>query len=145
MLKEIKYDDIKIGDSSSIERKVTQSDIEIYSKISGDTNPLHTDAEYAKKTIFGKIIAHGSFTASMISAVLATKLPGPGYIYISQEVKFLKPVYPGDTIKTEVVVTKKIEGKKILELNTTCKNQKDEIVLDGKALVMAPRIAEKKG
>ena len=98
MLKENKYIDIKVGQKASISRKITEKDILDFANIVGDFNPIHVDEKFAKKSIFKGNIAHGMLTASLISAVLGNKLPGPGYIYLKQELKFLKPVFPDDTI-----------------------------------------------
>ncbi|MCL5965379.1 MAG: MaoC family dehydratase [Deinococcus sp.] len=88
----------KIGDHASISKTITEADIALFVAVSGDTNPLHTNAEYAKRSRFGERIAHGSLTASLISNVIGTKLPGVGAVYLSQTLKFIKPVKIGDTI-----------------------------------------------
>ncbi|MAG18212.1 MAG: enoyl-CoA hydratase [Candidatus Diapherotrites archaeon] len=138
MLKENKYVDLAVGQKAFISREITEKDIMDFAKISGDMNPLHVDKTYAKKATFKNIIAHGILTAALISAVLGTKLPGPGYIYLQQEIKFLKPVFPGDTISVEVEITKKINEKKSLELSFTCTNQRNQIVLGGSSIIKAP-------
>ena len=98
------YDQIKVGDTASLERAVTENDIELFALVSGDVNPAHLDAEFAAKDIFGKPVAHGMWTASLISAVLGTTLPGPGCIYLGQTIAFTKPVFPGDTVTATVTV-----------------------------------------
>ena len=92
------FDELKIGDSASIKRTLTLKDIELFSIMSGDVNPAHVDAEYAKDDMFHQIIAQGMWGASLISTVLGTELPGPGTIYLDQTLKFTAPVVPGDTI-----------------------------------------------
>ncbi|HZX20199.1 MAG TPA: MaoC family dehydratase [archaeon] len=133
------YANLSIGQSAELTKKISQKDIERFAEISGDKNPIHLDDEYAKNSIFGKKVAHGLLAVSMISTILGTKLPGPGSIYLKQEVKFLKPVFPGDTITAKVTVTKKFEEKKRVELSTSCSNQNNETVLDGTSLVQVER------
>ena len=95
-------EDLEIGMSRMLERKITQNDILLFSKVSGDQNPVHLDDEYAQQTIFGRRIAHGMLTASLISAVIAEQLPGHGTVYLSQTLKFIRPVLPGQLITTKV-------------------------------------------
>jgi len=124
-----------IGAKSSLSNKVTSADITTFADITGDTNPLHLDHEYASQTRFGKCIAHGILGAGLISAVLGTLLPGPGTIYLSQELKFLHPVFSGDTITAEVeIISIKVE-KAILTIDTNCFNQDDTQVMGGRAVV----------
>src|SRR3990167_9480383 len=101
------FDEISIGDSASIENILTERDILLFGLMSGDVNPAHLDPDYAKDDIFHTIIGHGMWGGSLISTVLGTQLPGPGTIYLSQSLKFLKPVLIGDIIKTKVTVTDK--------------------------------------
>ncbi|WP_341466998.1 MaoC family dehydratase [Desulfofundulus salinus] len=130
------FEQIQVGDRASFSKTVTESDITLFAGITGDLNPLHVDAEFARQTVFGGRIAHGMLTGGLISAVLGTRLPGPGTIYLSQSLQFLRPVYPGDTITAEVEVIEKVPRKNRLRLRTTCHNQKGEQVLDGEAVVM---------
>lgn len=130
---------IQIGDSASFTKTVTESDIILYAGISGDFNPAHMDAEHAKNTMFGKRIAHGMLSAGFISNVLGNKLPGPGTIYMGQELRFVKPVYIGDTVTATVTVTEKIEEKNRLKLDTVVTNQNGEAVITGVATVMPPK------
>jgi len=125
----------QVGDRASIRRTVTESDIVNFAGITGDFNPVHVDEEYAKDTVFGGRIAHGLFTASLISSVLGNKLPGPGCVYLKQTLTFLAPVRIGDTIEAEVEVLEIIEDKGRLRLSTTCKNQAGKTVLNGEAIV----------
>lgn len=131
-------DQIKIGDSASFTKTITESDVYTYAGITGDLNPAHINEVEAEKGIFKTRVAHGMLTAGLVSAVLGMQLPGPGTIYLGQELKFTKPVYFGDTITAKVEVTEIIK-KKILKLKTTCTNQKGEVVLEGVASVMPPR------
>ena len=95
-------EDLEIGMSRMLERQITQKDIALFSEVSGDRNPVHLDEEYAQQTIFGKRIAHGMLTASLISAVIAEQLPGHGTVYLSQTLKFIRPVLPGQLVITTV-------------------------------------------
>ena len=111
------------GQSASLSREVTAADVEAFARITGDTNPVHLDAVFAAETRFGARIAHGMLAVSYISAVLGTRFPGPGTIYLSQNVTFLKPVYLGDTITATVTVSRYREDKGIVTLLTECWNQ----------------------
>lgn len=131
--------EINIGDSASFIKSVTEYDVYSFAGITGDFNPAHINTEYASETSFGKIIAHGILSIGFISNVLGTQLPGPGGIYIRQVCDFKKPVFIGDTITATVVVTKKDETKNRVWLHTYCTNQRDEMVVDGEAIMMPPR------
>lgn len=133
--------EIKVGDMDSISKTVTEYDVYAFAGITGDFNPAHVNEEYANQTMFKTRIAHGMLGVGIISAVLGTKLPGPGSIYIEQEVAFKKPVYIGDTITAVVEVMRiNTEGKKpIIDFKTTCYNQNEEIVIDGIAKIIPPR------
>ncbi|MEZ6001097.1 bifunctional enoyl-CoA hydratase/phosphate acetyltransferase [Hyphomonas sp.] len=133
------YDQIKVGDTASLERAVTENDVELFALVSGDVNPAHLDAEFAAKDIFGKPVAHGMWTASLVSAVLGTTLPGPGCIYLGQTIAFTKPVFPGDTVTATVSVLEKQDKKRLVRLETVCTNQDGETVLKGEATVIAPK------
>jgi 3-hydroxybutyryl-CoA dehydratase len=126
----------KIGDSASISKTITDRDIQAFADVTGDHNPLHLDDEYAAKTRFGRRIAHGMLSASLISAVLANELPGAGSVYLSQTLKFVKPVFPGDTVTALVIVTGIRDDKPIITLETVCVNQHNEPVLKGEATVL---------
>ncbi|QBP41228.1 MaoC family dehydratase [Paenisporosarcina antarctica] len=130
------YYDLKIGDKASLSKTISESDIYQFAGITGDFNPLHVDAEYAKKSIFSERIAHGILTAGFISSVLAMKLPGSDTIYLSQNLIFRAPVRIGDTVIAEVEIIEKRDDKKIIRLRTQVRNQRDEIVIDGEAIVM---------
>ncbi|MGB2179005.1 MAG: bifunctional enoyl-CoA hydratase/phosphate acetyltransferase [Hyphomonas sp.] len=133
------YDQIRVGDTACLERTVTENDIELFALVSGDVNPAHLDAEFAAKDIFGKPVAHGMWTASLVSAVLGTTLPGPGCIYLGQTIAFTKPVFPGDTVTATVTVLEKQDKKRLVRLETVCTNQDGETVLKGEATVIAPK------
>ncbi len=130
------------GQSASITRQVTAEDVETFAKVSGDTNPVHLDANYAAASRFGSRIAHGMLAVSYISAVLGTRFPGPGTIYLSQNVSFLKPVFIGDTITATVSVSKYRAEKGILTLITECFNQAGDKVVDGQAVCLVTDVVE---
>ena len=131
--------EISIGDKSSYSRTVCEADVILFGGVSGDLNPAHFNEEYSKNTIFKGRIAHGMLSAGYISTVLGMHLPGPGTIYLSQELKFTAPVKFGDTITATVEVIEKLEEKNRLILETICTNQKGDIVVKGKAIVMPPK------
>jgi acyl dehydratase len=125
----------KIGDSVSMKR-VAASDLVLQlADISGDQNPIHTNEEYAKKTIFGKRIAHGLFCLGMVSNLIGTKLPGEGAILVNEQVNYLKPVYIDDEIETTVEITEIIYERNKMMMKFECKNQDNEVVLNGSTLV----------
>ena len=123
VLKNCTFDELKVGDSASLVRIVGRDDIDLFAAVSGDVNPAHLDATFAATDLFGHVVAHGMWTAALVSAVLGTKLPGPGTIYLGQDLKFLKPVAPGDTVTVTVRVKEKRPEKHILILETSCTNQ----------------------
>ena len=132
-------DEVEVGQSASFTKTVTEADAYNYAGVSGDFNPAHINEEYAKETFFKTRIAHGMISAGFISAVLGTKLPGPGTIYLGQDLKFTKPVRFGDTITATCTVEEIIKEKNRLILTTVCTNQDGEVVIDGKAIVLAPK------
>lgn len=131
--------EINIGDKSSYSRTVAEADVILFGGVSGDLNPAHFNEEYSKDTMFKGRIAHGMLSASYISTVLGMQLPGPGTIYLSQELKFTSPVKFGDTITATVEVIDRIEERNRITLETICVNQRGEVVVKGKAVVMPPR------
>ncbi len=139
-MRELAYDEIKIGDDASLSRTITEAHIVNYAGVTGDVNPVHVDAEYAAKSMFGERIAHGMLVAGLISAVLGTQLPGPNSIYLGQDLKFKAPVKIGNTVTVVVTVTEKREDKPIMKLQTTVTNQRGEVVVDGSAVLMKPRL-----
>ncbi len=132
------FDEIAVGDSARIERTLTTADIQLFAAMSGDINPQHIDAEFAESTRFHGVIAHGMWGAALISAVLGTRLPGPGTIYLGQTLKFHAPVRVGDTLTTEVTVAARDEAKHRLVLDCRCLNQDGQPVISGEATVLAP-------
>ncbi|CEP36400.1 MULTISPECIES: bifunctional enoyl-CoA hydratase/phosphate acetyltransferase [unclassified Halomonas] len=132
------YDEISIGDSAQLTRRLKTQDIELFAVMSGDVNPAHVDSEYAKTDMFHGVIAHGMWGGALISAVLGTQLPGPGTIFLTQSLNFLAPVGLGDTVKVRVEVTEK-HPKGRLTLACTCFNEHNTLVINGTAEVIAPR------
>lgn len=132
------FDEIEVGDSADLARKLSTKDIELFAVMSGDVNPAHLDVEYAKSDMFHKVIAHGMWGGSLISAVLGTELPGPGTIYLNQSLNFHKPVGLGDMITVRVTVKEKHDKGYRVTLACECINQNGEIVIDGDATVIAP-------
>jgi len=132
-------DQLKVGDSAEWSRIVTEDDIKLFAKATGDINPVHLDQAYAEKTFFKGRIAHGLLSLGYISTVLGNILPGHGTIYVSQEVKFLAPVRIGDTITAKVELTEVNPEKNRVKFKTTCFNQEGKIVVDGAAWVMPPQ------
>ncbi|WP_454635040.1 bifunctional enoyl-CoA hydratase/phosphate acetyltransferase [Bradyrhizobium cenepequi] len=132
------FGELQVGDAASIVRIVGRHDIDLFAAVSGDVNPAHLDTTFAATDLFGHLVAHGMWTGALVSAVLGTKLPGPGTIYLEQDLKFLKPAAPGDTITATVIVKEKRLEKHIVLLDTVCTNQKGDQVLTGTATVIAP-------
>ena len=128
------------GDHAELTRRVETTDLAGFISTVGDFNPVHSDAAYAATTPFKVPIAPGIFTAGLISAVIGTRLPGPGAIYLSQSLKFSKPVKAGDTITAQVVVRDVIRERNRIRLETTCTNQRGEEVLSGEAWVMPSNV-----
>ena len=136
MVQDIKFADLKIGDKASMSKTVSEFDIYNFAGVTGDFNPIHIDAEYAKTTIFKERIAHGMLSAGFISAVIGTGLPGANSIYMGQELRFLAPVKIGDTVTATVEVIELIAAKSRVILRTTVTNQDGVLVTDGKATMM---------
>ncbi|GAA0816143.1 MaoC family dehydratase [Clostridium tertium] len=131
--------EIRLGEKASYSRTVSEADVVLFGGVSGDLNPAHFNEEYCKDTMFKGRIAHGMLSAGYISTVLGMSLPGPGTIYLSQELKFTAPVRFGDTITAVVEVIERLEEKNRITLETICTNQRGEVVIKGKALVMPPK------
>ncbi len=132
------FDEIQIGDSASLTRTLTKEDIQLFAIMSGDISPIHVDEEYAKSDMFQKIIAHGMWGGALISALLGTKLPGPGSIYLGQTLRFRRPVAPGDTITVSATATAKNPEKNRITFECECVNQHGEAVITGTAEILAP-------
>lgn len=133
-------EDLTVGQTASFAKIITESDIVSFSDVSGDTNPLHLDHDYAATTMFKGRIAHGMLTAGLISAVIGTRLPGPGCIYVSQTLAFKGPVRIDDMVTATVTVTEIMAEKSRIRLHCAC-TVKDKVVLDGEAVIMVPRRA----
>lgn len=131
--------EITLGQKATYSKTCTQEDIQLFAKVSGDVNPVHLDEGFAKTTPFGQVIAHGMYTGALVSAALAIELPGPGTIYMGQEIKFKAPVFIGDTITVTLEVSHIREDKAIVTLDCICTNQDDKVVAKGTATVMAPK------
>ncbi len=138
-MKGLTIDQIKVGDSASFAKTVTEADVVLFAGVSGDLNPAHVNAQEAEKGMFKQRIAHGMLSASFISTVLAMSLPGPGTIYLSQELRFTKPVFFGDTVTATCTVIEKIDAKNRLKLETVVRNQHGDVVIEGGATVMPPK------
>jgi 3-hydroxybutyryl-CoA dehydratase len=134
------FEDMKIGQTAAYARTVTEADIVLFAGISGDTNPVHINEEFASNTMFSGRIAHGMLTASLISTVIGTRLPGPGAIYISQSLRFKAPVRIGDTVTARATVTDLLAEKRRATIATVC-TVKNKVVLEGEAVVMVPQRA----
>lgn len=130
---------LKIGDSAQIVKTITEGDIELFAKATGDFNPVHLDQAYAEKTMFKGRIAHGLLSVGFFSTILGNILPGHGTIYLSQEAKFLAPVRIGDTITAKVEVLELVTEKNRAKFRTTCVNQEGKLVVDGIAWSMPPK------
>ena len=131
--------ELKIGDSAEFSKTISEADVYLYAGVSGDLNPAHINEAYAQNTFFKTRIAHGMLSAGFISAVLGMQLPGPGTIYLRQELSFRAPVRSGDTITARAEVVEINVEKNRVRLKTTCVNQEGTLVLDGEALVSPPK------
>lgn len=135
-LENIPFEELTVGQSDTLTRTLTEEDLLLFARVSGDTNPVHLDKEYAATTQFEGRIAHGMWTSSLISCALATRLPGPGGIYLSQEVKFMRPVKIGDTVTVKLEVTDINERRKRATVSTNVINQYGKTVVKGQAEIM---------
>jgi 3-hydroxybutyryl-CoA dehydratase len=131
------FEDLQVGQTDSLGKTITEADVLLYAAVSTDTNPIHIDAEVAKQSLFGERIAHGMLSAGLISAVLGTRLPGPGSLYMRQSLRFAAPVKIGDTVKATVTVTALHTEKKRATLSTVC-TVGDAVVIEGEAYVQVP-------
>ena len=138
------FEDLAVGMSERLSKTVASSDVVGFAQLTGDRNPIHLSEHFAAKTTFGRRIAHGLYTASLISAVLGTRLPGPGAVYISQTLNFRAPVKIGDTVEVTVTVAELIPEKSRARLSCICVVD-GEVVLDGEALVKVPSEKAAKG
>lgn len=142
-MKGITISEMKLGDSASFTKTVSEHDVYTYAGVSGDFNPAHVNEVEAQKGMFGKRIAHGMLSAGFISTVLGTQLPGPGTIYMGQELRFTKPVFFGDTITATVTVAELIPEKNRAILDTVCTNQNGEVVIRVRPPLCRPRTEQK--
>ena len=131
--------ELKIGDRAEFTKTISESDVYLYAGVTGDLNPAHINEEYAKQTFFKTRIAHGLLSAGLLSTVLGNELPGPGSVYIRQELNFLAPVHMGDTVTARAEVTEILSEENRVKLKTSCINQNGVTVLDGEAVVSPPK------
>lgn len=136
-LENLTYDELHVGDSATYTRTLTEDELVLFAAVSGDVNPVHLDSQYASQTIFKERIAHGMWSGALISAALATILPGPGTIYLEQSLSFKRPVKLNDTVQVKITVSAK-EPKGRVVLDCEIRNQNDEVVVTGQAKVIAP-------
>src|SRR5205823_13649486 len=142
-LRTLFFEDLSVGMTECLEKTIASSDVVGFAQVTGDRNPIHLSEHFAAKTQFKTRIAHGLYTASLISAVLGTRLPGPGAIYISQTLHFRAPVKIGDTVDVTVTVAELLPERQRARLTCTCRVGED-VVLDGEALVKVPSAAKAK-
>ena len=138
----VTFEEINLGDTASYSRLVTEREVELFAAVSGDHNPVHLDPEYAATTQFGECIAHGMLTGAFISAAIAMELPGPGTIYLGQNIQFRAPVMLGDTLTVNLEVTAKHDKKPWVTITTVVSNQDGKVVAKGEANVAAPTVKE---
>ena len=136
-------EDLSIGMTAIFGKTVTDADLVLFSGVSGDTNPLHLNREFGQRSMFGTTVVHGMLTASFISTVIGTRLPGPGCIYLSQSLNFRAPVRAGDTVYVRATITDVVRDRRRVTLETICAVG-DKVVLDGEALVMVPSRRQRK-
>ena len=132
------FERLAVGQTAEMAKTVTEADVVLFAGVTGDFNPVHVDAVAAERSRFGGRIAHGMLSAGLVSAVLAMRLPGPGTIYLSQSLRFTRPVRIGDTVTARVEIAELVPAKRRVRLATTCLNQRGETVLEGEAVVMVP-------
>ncbi|NKQ11974.1 MaoC family dehydratase [Pseudomonas sp. SST3] len=135
------YSELEVGQKATYSKTVEERDIQLFAAMSGDHNPVHLDAEFAATTIFRERIAHGMFSGALISAAVACELPGPGTIYIGQTMRFVLPVKLGDTLTVRLEILEKLPKFRV-RIATQVFNQRDEMVVDGEAEILAPRKAQ---
>ncbi|MBP9993469.1 MAG: MaoC family dehydratase [bacterium] len=131
----MRIDELYVGQSSSLSKRFTLEDVKAFARLSQDNNPVHLDKEYAENSVFHQRIVHGFLTGSLLSAIIGTQLPGNGSIYLGQTLNFRKPVYHDQLITATVTVMEIRKDKPIVKLSTVCKNEQDEVVIDGEAIV----------
>ncbi len=134
----VTFEELAIGQSAELKRRLTQKDIELFAAVSGDVNPAHMDEHYAENSLFHGVIGHGMWSGGLISTVLGTELPGPGTIYLEQDMRFKKPVMLGDEVTVRVSVKSKRDDKPVVVFDCICLNEKGEVLVEGTATVLAP-------
>ena len=134
----IPYDDLQVGQTASFSSSVEERDVQLFAAVSRDHNPVHLDAAFAAQTMFKERIAHGMFSGAQISAAIACEMPGPGTIYLGQQMRFTRPVKLGDTLTVQLEVLEKLPKGRV-RIATRVFNQNAEQVVDGEAEVLAPR------
>lgn len=134
----VTFEELAIGQSAELKRRLTQKDIELFAAVSGDVNPAHMDEHYAENSLFHGVIGHGMWSGGLISTVLGTELPGPGTIYLEQDMRFKKPVMLGDEVTVGVSVKSKRDDKPVVVFDCICLNEKGEVLVEGTATVLAP-------
>ena len=134
-----RFEEIEVGMSATFGKTITEADILAFAGVSGDINPSHINEEFAQTTRMKTRVAHGMLTASLVSAILGCKLPGPGCLYVNQTSNFRKPVFPGDTVNARVEVTGLRPDKNFVDFETTC-HVGDKLVMDGSAITWVPSI-----
>ena len=139
MLENRTFDEIRVGDTASMTRTLREEDIKLFALVSGDVNPTHLDADFAATDMFRRVVAHGMWGGGLISAVLGTELPGPGTVYLSQTLRFIRPVDLGDTITARVTVAEKRPELGVVVFDCHCVNQQGDEVISGRAEVRAPK------
>ena len=135
------YESLEVGQKAQLQKTVKDDDIKLFAAVSGDCNPVHLDAEFASTTLFKERIAHGMFTGALISAAIACELPGPGSIYIGQNLRFNRPVKLGDSLTVELEILEKLPKNRV-RIATRVFNQDGKKVVDGEAEVLAPSVQE---
>ncbi|HET9984960.1 MAG TPA: MaoC family dehydratase [Longimicrobiales bacterium] len=138
----MRFEDLAVGQAAELSKTITETDVVLYAGITGDLNPVHVDRIAAERSPFGGRVAHGMLTAGLVSAVLGMKLPGPGSIYLSQTLRFTRPVRLGDTVTARVEVLELVPAKRRVRLATSCANQDGERVLEGEAVVLVPESSQ---
>ncbi|MBP2652026.1 MAG: MaoC domain protein dehydratase [Firmicutes bacterium] len=136
MIQDIAFAEVKVGETASMTKTISEHDIYTYAGLTGDFNPIHVNSEFAKQSSFGERIAHGLLVAGLFSAIIGTRLPGANTVYLKQELKFKNPVKIGDTVTARVEVLEKIERANWLIMRTLATNQNGVVLLDGKATIM---------
>jgi 3-hydroxybutyryl-CoA dehydratase len=130
---------LTVGQRATSVRTVTDCDVIMFAAVTGDLNPVHVDQEHGAASRFGGRIAHGMFAGGLISALMASELPGPGAIYLSQSLRFVRPVLIGDTLTVSAEVVELFTSRRRVRVATICRNQRDEVVVDGEAMLMLPK------